>query len=71
MKSKSVDRMAATMAPSIKLLCKLGSIVVHVDEGLSAHGHPFDVIVLRSLVEDPEVKAWVAAMGALLPKKRR
>lgn len=59
-------------SPSISLLCKLGSIIVHIDEGASKDGHHFDVIAMRTLMADPEVKAWLADMGAasLLPVKR-
>ena len=70
MKSASVDRMAATMAPSITLLCKLGSIAVHADEMTEPGGHPFDVTAMRQLLADPEVKEWIVAMGAMLPLKR-
>jgi len=58
------------MTPSITLLCKLGSIAVHVDEALSAEGHPFDWAATRLLLNDPEVKQWIADMGVLLPQKR-
>ena len=59
--------------PSMSLLCKLGSIAVHVDELLSDDGHPFDRIELDSLLRDPEVQAWMKDMDAAarLPKKRR
>ena len=70
MKSASVYRMAATMAPSITLLCKLGSIAVHADEMTEPGAHEFDVIAMRQLVNDPEVKQWIADMGAMLPLKR-
>lgn len=57
---------------SAPLLCKLGSILVHVEEGTSADGHAFDVIALRSLMADPEVRAWLREMDklALVPVKR-
>lgn len=59
-------------APSISLLCKLGSIVVHVDEGCGEDSHVFDWVAIRNLISDPEVKEWLAGMGAraLLPVKR-
>lgn len=58
--------------PPIGVLIKLGSIAVHVEEMLSPSGHAFDKIALQSLLEDPEVVAWVAKMDklAMLPKKR-
>lgn len=60
------------LKPSTALLCKLGSIVVHLDEATDAHGHPFDVATLRDLMADPDVVRWRAAMDklALLPKMR-
>jgi hypothetical protein len=58
--------------PSPQLLCKLGSIVVHVDELLSPRGHEFDKAALLSLFQDVEVNKWLAAMRimALIPEKR-
>jgi len=57
---------------SLSLLVKLGSVAVHVDEFLSADGHPFDRAALEQLLRDSEVAEWLAAMDklALLPKKR-
>ena len=58
--------------PSVAVLCKLGSIVVHADEMIGPGGHDFDVIALRSLLNDAEVKQWLVGMNALamLPRKR-
>jgi len=58
--------------PSKTLLVKLGSIAVHTDEMTSNTGHHFDVEVLKALLNDEEVKEWLAGMDkyALLPKKR-
>ena len=60
------------LKPSVPLLVKLGSIVVHSDELLSPSGHDFDRIALKALMDDPEVKDWLQAMGkaAMLPVKR-
>lgn len=60
------------LKPDAGLLCKLGSIAVHVDEAVSADGHPFDIIALRTLIGDPAVKEWLEGMDrmALLPVKR-
>ena len=57
---------------STSLMCKLGSIAVHVDEALSQQGHPFDWSACRALLEDPEVVAWLKQMDslAMIPKKR-
>ena len=56
--------------PPLSLLCKLGSIVVHADEYTSGGGHPFDKEAIRAIVTDPEVMAWIKAMGPLMPVKR-
>jgi hypothetical protein len=60
------------LQPSVGLLCKLGSIVVLVDEGLSIKGDHFDVETIKNLLNDPELKEWLAMMDrhALIPKKR-
>jgi hypothetical protein len=60
--------------PSVALLSKLGSILVHAEEGvLDEGGHHFDLIVLRDLIADPEVVAWRQSMDrlAMLPVKRK
>jgi len=56
--------------PNLATLCKLGAIAVHVDELLSVDGRELDKQVLQLLLADPDVKAWIKAMGALLPVKR-
>lgn len=60
------------MKPSPALLVKLGSIIVHFDEATSPGGHDFDLNTARQLLQDPDVKAWIAAMSkaAMLPVKR-
>lgn len=60
------------LKPSAGLLCKLGSVAVHVEEMLSSKGHAFDRSVIESLLEDPEVEEWRKAMDtlSLLPRKR-
>lgn len=59
--------------PSVSLLCKLGSIATHAQELTSPGGHVFDRIALKSLLDDPEVKEWMAEMdsAAMLPKIRK
>jgi hypothetical protein len=61
------------LKPSPALLCKLGSIVVHADEGTSSERHHFDLIALKELLFDQEVVAWLNAMDklAMIPQKRR
>jgi len=59
-------------APSMRLLCKLGSIMVHAEEMIGPTGHGFDKVTLESLLTEPEVVEWRKAMEAmeLLPRKR-
>lgn len=65
--------MSDTLSPSPALLCKIGSIAVHVEEMLSNDGHDFDRIALTSLLNDAEVRAWIAAMTKMqmVPQKRK
>ena len=60
------------LTPDPRLLCKLGSIIVHAEELLSPDGHQFDKIALEQLMRDSTVKQWLADMRkmALLPEKR-
>ena len=60
------------LKPAVSVLCKLGSIAVHVQEMLSAKGHHFDKVALESLMMDKEVIGWLYDMDkmAMLPKKR-
>jgi len=60
------------LKPTPALLCKLGSVLVHADELISSKGHAFDRHALEQLVNDPDVKEWLAQMDALamIPKKR-
>jgi len=63
---------ANPLKPSPALLCKLGSVLVHADELISSNGHVFDRFALEQLINDPEVKSWLAQMDAMamIPKKR-
>ena len=61
----------AAKKPSLTLLCKLGSLAVHIDEALSDDSHHYDWTAIHLLLDDPEVKQWIADMGPLLPKKRK
>lgn len=60
------------LKPSVALLCKLGSVIVHADELLSPTGHRFDRDAMKTVLLDPEVQEWLTAMGkmAMLPVKR-
>ena len=51
--------------PASSVLCKLGSIIVHMQEYQSLGGHRFDVLALEALLEDAEVLEWLRAMNAL------
>lgn len=64
--------MSDPLKPGPSLLCKLGSIAIHVDEMLSPAGHPLDKMALHGLLVDPEVQEWLQAMNnmALIPRKR-
>ena len=57
---------------TVRIAVKLGSIAVHAEEYLSQDGRPEDVVAIHSLLQDPEIKKWLASMddAALLPKKR-
>lgn len=62
--------MSDPLKPGLSLLSKLGSIAVHAEEFLSPKGHEFDLVALRSLIEDVEVKQWMKDMKVYLPVKR-
>lgn len=62
--------MSDPLKPSVALLSKLGSIAVHTQEMLSMKGHGFDRVAILGLLDDPEVKEWVKAMGVYMPVKR-
>jgi len=58
------------LKPSLPLLCKLGSIAVHVEEAMSSKRHVLDVEAIRGLLQDDEVKQWIKEMGVFMPVKR-
>ena len=64
--------MGNVLAPDSATLCKLGSIIVHVEELLSPFGHQFDKAALDQLLRDPDVVQWLKGMRtlALVPEKR-
>ena len=61
------------LKPGPALLCKLGSIIVHIREGSGSDGHHFDWVALGQLLADPEVQEWFEQMDkmAMLPVMRR
>ena len=71
-KPRKDDDALTACQPSVAVLVKLGSIVVHCDELFSKDGHHFDKMALDQLVHDPEVRKWLDAMNkmALIPLKR-
>lgn len=64
--------MSDPLKPSVALLAKIGSILVHVEEDASPNGHPFDLVATHALLRDPEVQAWLDGMrgATFLPLKR-
>jgi hypothetical protein len=60
------------LRPSASVLCKVASAFVHVEEAAGGGGHVFDLIAVKQLAADPEVKAWMEGMRSLglLPVKR-
>lgn len=60
------------LKPSVSLLVKLGSLIVHFDETRSSKSHMFDTNAIETLLNDAEVKAWLDSMNkaAYLPVKR-
>ncbi len=59
--------------PEPSLLSKLGSICVHAEELASpTKWHEFDLVSLKSLLNDPEIQEWLKAMRkmAMIPVKR-
>jgi hypothetical protein len=66
-----VAKMSA-LNPPPHVLAILGSIVTHIQEWDSASGHPFDIHAIRALLEDGDLKRWLAEMDklAMIPKKR-
>lgn len=62
--------MSDPLKPSLPLLSKIGSIVVHAEEFLSDKGHHYDSTALLMLLADPEVRQWIKDMGVYLPVMR-
>ena len=57
--------------PSVALLSKIGSLIVHMQEFASPSGHEYDGIAVNQLLNDPDVIEWMKQMGPLLPVLRR
>jgi len=58
------------LKPSLSLLVKLSSIVVHAEELCSPKRHHFDLAAIKTLFDDEEVKQWIKSMGPFAPVKR-
>ena len=56
----------------ITLVAKLGSLVVHVQEYLSRNSNPVDRSAIETIINDPEINAWVKELekDALVAVKR-
>lgn len=54
----------------LTLTAKLAAIVVHAQELFSLDGRVIDEHELCGLINDPEVREWIASLGALAPVKR-
>lgn len=60
------------LKPSLALLVKLGSALVHAEEFMSPKGHPLDKTAFDDLMNNAEVKTWLSDLSAkgYLPVKR-
>ncbi len=60
------------MKPSMDVLVKLGSAIVHAKEAISVDGRPVDKFEFDQLLNEPDLADWLKAMGdmALLPVLR-
>jgi len=69
---KRNTKLPACLTPSVSLLSKLGSVIVHVEELYSSGGHEFDVVAFKMAIADPEVAEWIDQMSklAFIPVKR-
>lgn len=68
----NMSKKSDVLKPSVSILCKLGSLYVHLEEGTSDKKHPMDVMAIKTIIDDPELKEWIIGMDkmAFLPKKR-
>lgn len=64
--------MSDPLTPTVNVLCKLGSLAVHVEEALSRKRHVLDIAAMQGLLADKELQEWLKQMAklALLPVKR-
>lgn len=71
-KKQTNDPLADFAQPSLQLLVKIGSALVHAEEYHSPKGHPLDLDAFKSAMTDPEIQNWISAgtENGLLPVKR-
>jgi hypothetical protein len=55
--------MTDVLNSSPTLLCKLGSIIAHVEEGSGVDGHPFDLIALAPTPSRSRIQAIARRHG--------
>ena len=63
-------KLPAEFPTSITLLAKLAAIAIHAERIISPDDNAVDHTTLRSLLDDPELKAWMKSMGAYLSVTR-
>lgn len=51
--------------PSLALLAKLGSLVVHIEEYMSPTGHDFDRQAILTGLQDDDLQSWLDQMTML------
>lgn len=58
--------------PSLPLLVKIGSALIHAKEFMGTAGHPLDKTALDALLDDADVKEWLqrGVSASLLPMPR-
>ncbi len=64
--------MGDPLKPSVDVLIRLGSALIHADEAISPTGEEIDRFQFVRLMKDPLVVEWIKGMNALamLPVKR-
>lgn len=71
-------RASDPLKPSVGVLIKLGSAIIHIEEMQSyrfdprEHAYTFDLAALSQTLDDPEVKEWLTQMSKMgfMPVKR-
>lgn len=65
--------MSDPFKPSKQVLVALASLAAHIDEMMTAGGHPFDKYAVITCLNSPGVRDWMDKMAELgfLPVKRK